>query len=75
MSYTTTLSEIPFDALVKASEFVREKYKLDRVRIICEEFETEFNVKLSSPDFILNFEDDIEFRSEAEYIIFLLRLS
>lgn len=73
MSYTITLGDVPYDALVQAAEFVRKKYKLDQPKIICEQFETEFNVILHSPDYTLNLQDDIEFCSEADYLMFLLR--
>jgi len=73
MSYKLTLDQIPFHAITKAAEFVREKYNMDRGTIMTEEFENEFNLKLHSANYILSFQYDIEFQSETDYLLFLLK--
>ena len=73
MSYTITLNQIPYIALVRAADFVRVKYNMNNTQILSKEFESEFNVKIHNNHAMLRFADDIEFASEADYLLFLLR--
>lgn len=75
MSYITTINEVPFEALARACQFVKEKYNLDRGRIISEEFENEFGIKIHYRNDILSMQDDVEFPSEQDYLLFIIRWS
>ena len=48
---------------------------MSNTQILCEEFENEFNVKIHNTHPVLRFADDIEFASESDYVMFLLRWS
>ena len=72
MSYVTTIDEVPFQSLVRAAQFVRDKYNLSSTQIMSQEFEQEFNVKLPDSN-ILSLNDEIEFVSEQDYLLFVLR--
>lgn len=74
MSYVTTIDKVPFHSLVRAAQFVRDKYNLSSTQIMSQEFEQEFNVKLPDSN-ILSFCDEIEFASEQDYLIFVIRWS
>ena len=75
MSYILQINQVPFDSLVAAAGFVREKHHLEQTLIVSDLFEQEFNIKIHNTNGILNFDDDIEFDSEAAYVFFLLRWS
>lgn len=74
MSYTVTVNAI-FHQLSNAAVFVRNKYKLSSTLILTGEFEQEFGIKVHCSSNILSFDDDVEFRSEQDYLVFLLRWS
>lgn len=74
MSYITTIDEVPFQSLVRAAQFIRDKYNLSSTRILSPEFEREFKIKLPDSD-VLSFKDEIEFASEQDYLLFVIRWS
>ena len=70
MSYIIKVKDVPVNALKNAAVHVRKKYKLSADRILCKEFEDEFDVKYSTDNIY-----DIEFRSESDYLFFVLQWS
>lgn len=74
MSYTVTVKSV-FQPLSSAAHFVKEKYNLKSTLILTGEFEQELGVKVHCAGNILSFDDEVEFRSEQDYICFLLRWS
>lgn len=74
MSYTVTVKSV-FEALSRAAHFVKEKYNLKSTLILTGEFEREFGIKVHCSGNILSFDDQIEFRSEADYVWWMLRWS
>ncbi len=75
MSYIKPIKDVPFHALIKAAQFLREKYNTGPSTVISDKFENEFGIKIHYTNDILTFEDEIEFSSEADYTMFLLRWS
>lgn len=74
MSFTVTVKDI-FHQLSSAAVFVRNKYNLSSTLILSGEFEREFGIKVYVSGNILSYDDNVEFRSEADYLLFLLRWS
>lgn len=74
MSYTVTVKSV-FQQLANAAYFVREKYNLNGTYILADEFELELGIKVHCPGDILSYDDMVEFRSEQDYVCFLLRWS
>ena len=75
MSYTITLGQLPAGVLFKAANFIREKYNLGDLERIHGLFDREFNIKLVLPEFNRILDYELVFRSEAEYLVFLMRWS
>lgn len=75
MSYKLALGAVPYRALVAASRYVRDKYDLPLTKVIHDCFEREFNVIIHNSRDILDFDETIEFESEAAYLFFVLRWS
>lgn len=74
MSYCIKINDIPFKALANASDALRKKYNLEQSRIVSDLFEREYGVVIhDTAGGFLNFQDEIEFPGESEYIIFLLK--
>jgi hypothetical protein len=80
MTYRVNTREFPLSVLLNAAQHVREKYNAPTDRVISDYLEQEFNVKFISNEYSLygvKYEpaDQLEFASEQDYLLFVLKWS